>query len=541
MKITSENLDNMGLVAGMCDEIGIVDIIDRACGNQATNKNLTFGEAVKCMILNGLGFVGRTLYLYSEYFEDKPVDLLVRPGLECKQIDDNVLGRTLDKLFTVGVSDLFTTVALRAVKKLEIEVKSLHLDATSFHVDGEYNSLLGQEESRIQLVQGYSRDHRPELNQVVLQMITSNQGNIPLFMQAASGNSCDKTAFAEIVGAHTKSFQEAVDNRYLVGDSALYTPKTLSHFAKLKTLFVTRVPSTISAVGEWIFATNPSEMIDLGDGYLAQEKRSGYGGVEQRWVLLFSKQAYKRETKTLEKRIRKESEKEIKSFDKLKKEIFSCRGDAQKQLEKWKKKLRYIELHESEIVPIEKYSSVGRPKKGAEKNSITYQVQGSVTISLKHKKHLEKSKGFFVLATNDLDTKKLKTEEVLSTYKSQQSVERGFRFLKSPDFLVSSFFLKKPERIEALLMVMTLCLLIYSAIEYKVRKKLKEFGEDFLDQKKRPSQNPTTRWVFFCFLGLHLVSINGKRREVTNLRKRHQTILRCLGPLYEKFYCPALW
>ncbi len=95
-------------------------------------------------------------------------------------------------------------------------------------------------------------------------MITSNQGNIPLFMQAASGNSCDKTAFAEIVGAHTKSFQEAVDNRYLVGDSALYTPKTLSHFAKLKALFVTRVPLTISTVGEWISETNPSEMIDLG-------------------------------------------------------------------------------------------------------------------------------------------------------------------------------------------------------------------------------------------------------------------------------------
>ena len=48
-------------------------------------------------------------------------------------------------------------------------------------------------------------------------------------------------------------------------------------------------------------------------------------------------------------------------------------------------------------------------------------------------------------------------KEVLETYKSQQSVERGFRFLKSPDFLVSAFFLKKPERIEALLMVMTLC------------------------------------------------------------------------------------
>ncbi|MDB2614239.1 DUF4277 domain-containing protein, partial [Chlamydiales bacterium] len=63
MKITSQNIDNLGLVAGMCDEIGISDIIDRACGTQAKNKNLSFGQCVECMILNGLGFVGRTLYL----------------------------------------------------------------------------------------------------------------------------------------------------------------------------------------------------------------------------------------------------------------------------------------------------------------------------------------------------------------------------------------------------------------------------------------------------------------------------------------------
>jgi transposase len=49
--------------------------------------------------------------------------------------------------------------------------------------------------------------------------------------------------------------------------------------------------------------------------------------------------------------------------------------------------------------------------------------------------------------------------------------------------------LKKPERIEALLMVMTLCLLVYSALEYKVRQKLRENGENFLDQLKKPIQN----------------------------------------------------
>jgi len=132
-------------------------------------------------------------------------------------------------------------------------------------------------------------------------------------------------------------------------------------------------------------------------------------------------------------------------------------------------------------------------------------------------------------------------KEVLETYKSQQSVERGFRFLKSPDFLVSAFFLKKPERIEALLMVMTLCLLVYSAIEHKVRTKLRENGENFLNQKRKPTQNPTARWVFFCFLGLHIVYINGKKQQVTNVKERHWIILHCLGPPYQKMYYSELW
>ncbi|BBI16727.1 Transposase [Neochlamydia sp. S13] len=76
MQIDTQNIDHLGLVAGMCEEIGLVDLIDQAVGSQAKNKHLTYGQAVKCMILNRLGFVSRTLYRYSEYFEDKLIDHL---------------------------------------------------------------------------------------------------------------------------------------------------------------------------------------------------------------------------------------------------------------------------------------------------------------------------------------------------------------------------------------------------------------------------------------------------------------------------------
>jgi len=540
MKLTIENIDNLGLVAGMCDEIGISEIIDQACGTQAQNKNLTFGQCVKCMILNGLGFIGRTLYLYSEYFEDKPIDHLLGIPVNAQQIDDNVLGRTLDKLFSLGVSELFTQIALKAMKKLDIKVKSLHLDSTSFHVDGNYFSLLEQDESRIKLVQGYSRDHRPDLNQAVLQMITSNQGNIPLFMQAASGNSSDKTAFAEIIAQHAKSFRAAVENRYLVADSALYTPNSLKALDEAKCFFVTRVPSQIKAVGEHIAECDRHQMKNLSNGYYAKEQVVTYADVRQRWIVFFSEAAYDRDSKSLAKNYLKGSEKELKSFAKLEKEVFGCRKDALKHYKREISKYKYLEINAFEIIEVQKHPTVGRPKKGNAPLTIGYQISGSPACSLVNKQELERNKGFFILATNDMETS-FSAQEVLETYKSQQSVERGFRFLKSPDFLVSSFFLKKPQRTEALLMVMTLCLLVYAALEYKIRTKLNETGEDFLNQKKKPTKNSTTRWVFFCFLGLHIVYVNNKKTQVTNLKQRHHIILRCLRPPYQKLYYSELW
>jgi transposase len=84
----------------------------------------------------------------------------------------------------------------------------------------------------------------------------------------------------------------------------------------------------------------------------------------------------------------------------------------------------------------------------------------------------------------------------LENYKGQGHAERGFHFLKDHQFFASSFYLKKPERIIALLMVMTVCLLGYVALEYRIRQALKTPQATFPDQKGKRVQNPTARWVF---------------------------------------------
>ncbi len=158
-----------------------------------------------------------------------------------------------------------------------------------------------------------------------------------------------------------------------------------------------------------------------------------------------------------------------------------------------------------------------------------------MSTSLSLKKQAQDTKGLFILATNDC-SEDLSMQFILDEYKSQQAVERGFRFLKSPDFLTSSLFLKKPERIEALLMVMTCCLMVYASIEYQIRKMLVDNNAAFPDMKKKPTQKPTAKWVFFCFQGISVVTIERINLIVTNMMDRQRILLDCLGKSYWEFY-----
>jgi transposase len=103
----------------------------------------------------------------------------------------------------------------------------LNLDSTSFHLDGEY--FYDEDSKAIHITRGYSRDHRPELNQVILNFITENKAGIPIYMQVASGNTNDNEGFKKIVKHHLSSMKAAQNNRYFIGDAALYVAEKSSH------------------------------------------------------------------------------------------------------------------------------------------------------------------------------------------------------------------------------------------------------------------------------------------------------------------------
>jgi transposase len=150
-------------------------------------------------------------------------------------------------------------------------------------------------------------------------------------------------------------------------------------------------------------------------------------------VVVRSEQAKKREQHSLDKRMKTASTEALKSFNKLSRLRFACETDAEKALAIWVKSHKdIVSLSEQAIIKHAVFTKSGRPKLNQQPDSYDYQISGVLSSPLVIRAKQLQEKGLFVLATNDVSST-LTMEKMLSLYKSQQSVEKGFRFLKSPD------------------------------------------------------------------------------------------------------------
>jgi transposase len=131
-------------------------------------NRVSVGTATVAMILNGLGFSNRQLYLVPQFFANKPIEHLLGPGITAEMLNDDCLGRTLDWLYAHDPTKLFAGIASRARQIFGVKADQIHVDTTSFSVSGEYAVAApraaepGAEPTIIAITYGYSRDHREE-------------------------------------------------------------------------------------------------------------------------------------------------------------------------------------------------------------------------------------------------------------------------------------------------------------------------------------------------------------------------------------------
>ena len=536
-EIKTETIDHHGLVAATCKELKIAEKIDNILYKTDTGRVVTPGESVVAMIINGLGFTNRRLYLTAQFFENKPIEKLIAPGLKAEDITYDTLTTTLDEISNYGETNLYAQVALDIALENNLLGPLNHLDTTSVSVEGDYSS--EEKPDVIKITHGHSKDHRPDLKQLMLSLIVTGDSKFPLWMEALDGNSSDKANFHETI-TKVKAFHSQIDfdnNSKWVADSALYTKDKLLKLSDH--LWLTRVPETISEA-KYLVKTNAEEIewTARDNGYKTAGYRSHYGDIEQRWLLVYTEQGYQREITTLEKRLVKSEEKYLAELKRMALKLYDCEADAKNAIVEIKKGKRFFRIN-CEVISKEKHKGKGRPKVGVEKEIVGYQIQGQLERDELEIEVEKNRKGRFILATNDLNEDNYPDERMLKEYKKQQNVESGFRFLKDPWFMLDSIFLKKPERISALMMVMTLCLMVYNVAEHRMREALKSNKNTLPNQKGKEVSNPTLRWVFQLMEGINIVRFfelnrnNPTREIITNIDEIRMKII----PLFGKVAC----
>ena len=128
---------------------------------------------------------------------------------------------------------------------------------------------------------------------------------------------------------------------------------------------------------------------------------------------------------------------------------------------------------------------------------------------------------------------------MLTEYKAQSGTESGFKFIKDNTFEVDNVFLKTPERIDGLMMVMTLCLMVYGLSQHKLRQSLKAKKAGILSQSGKMTQNPSMKWVYFLFRSVHELYIQTQstlQRVVLNVHEALQEIVSHFGSRARAIY-----
>jgi len=132
--IKSYAMDHHGLVAAVCKDLKLAERIDQRMGRQDPRRIVSTGIAAIAMILNGLGFTNRRLYLTPQFFESKPVKHLLGKEISAENLDDNALGKALDEIADYGCSKLFGEIAFEVALENNLLNSLAHLDSTSLGV-----------------------------------------------------------------------------------------------------------------------------------------------------------------------------------------------------------------------------------------------------------------------------------------------------------------------------------------------------------------------------------------------------------------------
>ncbi len=418
----AERLDHLGIVAGVCREIGLAAWLDSQ--DTQSHERVSVGTATVAMILNGLGFSNRRLYLVPQFFATTAVERLLGPGITAEDLNDDCLGRALDWLYAHDPTTLFAGLARQARRAFGLHARQVHVDTTSFAATGAFAADL--DAHTIAVTYGYSRDHRADLKQWMLALATTRQGDVPLFCQALDGNASDKVslvAAVEALAAQLRAAAAAADAEeevpLFVADSGLYSTENVARLSTAGVRWISRVPET-SKEARAALEVADNAWQQEGDLCWAADRPAPTG---ERWVVVRTTQGEERARATLQRQVDKTRAQWEQALWHLGNQRFACAPDAQAALaQQLKQRPEWLTVH-THLVEHAKHRQPGRPRTGAPPDHTEWQIVATLAVDEAAVAQAVRRHASFLVATNVLDPAQLADQDLIQTYKDQHRVE----------------------------------------------------------------------------------------------------------------------
>lgn len=262
--------------------------------------------------------------------------------------------------------------------------------------------------------------------------------------------------------------------------------------------------------------------------------------VKVKRLLVLNGALREKKTRTISRKAQNELERLTKGFEKLESNPCKCLGDAQKAVAELTKKVKFCTVDNISYEDVFK-NTRGRPKKDGEKEEVLATVKVHAAVSI-NKETVDKAiaqEMMYVILTTDTE-RNWTMAELLGGYKRQSVIERSWRVCKDPRFFVDSIYLKKPSRIDALLRLMSLAILVYSALEYYLRRTMREHQLSIKNLEGKGRNERPTLMRFFQYVFNNNLSIVGAPHtdilQIPWFNEDLQNIIRCMGPEWTRYF-----
>jgi transposase len=514
---------HLPIIKAYADQLGLVSLINHYV---PTAMEVDAGTVVLALVLDTLS--GRSpLYRLEEFFAQQDTALLLGKAVPPQALNDDTVGRVLDRLYDFGTMRLFTACAVRAATRFGLERRYVHFDTTSRSVWGDYHFAETQD-LPFQVTYGYSKDKRPDLKQFVLSTLCVDRA-VPIWGKPEDGNASDKTLNTTLLSeiAQLLAHYGVQPGAYIyIADAALVTEDNLA--ALRDTLFITRLPATYSECGRviaeavtrnhWeevgVLAQTPPTKHRPGTYYKVAEGEVTLYGTTYRAVVVHSSSQDQRRQQHLAREIQASYATLEATAREATRQEYCCHADAEAAAAK----LRALQsAYHGVDVAVQERPTYGPGRPSATRPRVVKALRYGLQVTLYERAEVIARKtqetGCFVLLTNVPTAGEMahRAGDVLRAYKEQHGIEQNYGFLKDP-LIVNSLFLKKPERIEALGLVLLLALLLWRLVERSLRVHVETTGKPLTGWDKKATQKPTAFMLMTKFAGVMVIKVGGQRQ-----------------------------